>query len=232
MKQLILTVLLLAVLTNPQDKTRLGAEFIRLFHSLTNAAFRQELLLSEPVSPIGLYIYNENSGRRELAGETSDSAWIKGTDIVSFEVYNSSEAFLRGNVFLNIWPKLWESWEHSSDYRIGYTIDFTLNNGTKKIHQNVVTPDDTLIWKDYIELYLYDDLHQQIDVWYSHVEPEDYTDETILTSVKFTAGREFEAIDDEILLTAYFYKKDGSEFDSEGNYTGNTCVRVLIRNKN
>ncbi|MDD6572026.1 MAG: hypothetical protein PUF12_06555 [Thermoflexaceae bacterium] len=235
MKALILALFLITASfsqDNPDSMPVVRTELHCFYENLCDTLTVQQQAQLEPAAPIGLYIYNEDAGRRELVSDTFESNWIKGNDIVSFEVYNSTESSLRGNVFLNIWPKLWENFENASDYRIGYSIDFTMENGAKKIHQNVLTPDDTLIYKDYMELYLYDDFHQQIDVWYSHVEPDAYNDETILTSIKFTAGKKYEAIDGEILLTAFFYKKDGSEFDEAGNYIGNTKVSVLVKDLN
>lgn len=200
------------------------------YNNIYSSAVTYNNLCSTPVCDIGLYIYDETKGARIRAGERYESLWTPAADIESFEVYTSLSDYIRGNVFLNIWPDIWESFSDHSNYRIGYCIDFTMDNGKTKVHQNVLTPDDTLVYKDYLELYVYDDLHQKINVWYSHVEPDDYNEDTILTSIKLTTGVQYEMIDDIITLTAFVYNRDMSEFDSDGSYTGSTKVSVNIIN--
>ena len=69
------------------------------------------------------------------------------------------------------------------------------------------SPENTEENREYVEIYLYDDVHQVPGEWYSHLETSDITEETIATSIKFTAGSKIEEIE-KIHLSAYLYTAD------------------------
>ncbi len=178
----------------------------------------------------GIYIYNEAKSRREFVEKTYESAWVKGKDIMCFEAINTHEPTIQGQVFKYLWEPVWFATEEASRYRIGYCVDFTLDGGSKKVHKMILEPKDTLEYKDYMEFYLYDDYHQTPGVWYSHVEQQAYNENTLLTSIKFTAGKKVEAIDGEVTLTAFIYDPAAGQFDASGNYTGSSFWTIKVVN--
>lgn len=182
----------------------------------------------------GIYIYNEEKGRREFVEDLYESKWESGKDIMCFEVINTHEETIPGKVFKYLWEPIWFATEEASHYRIGYCIDFTLNNkesgGKTKVHKMILEPDDTLEYKEYMEFYLYDDYHQTPGVWYSHVEQSQYGDDTLLTSIKFTAGKNVAAIDGEVTLTAFMYDPEAKQFDASGDFTGSSKQTITVKN--
>jgi len=55
---------------------------------------------------------------------------------------------------------------------------------------------------EYLEAWLYDDIHQTPGQRYSHLDEDDMKDETLMTSVKLTCGRKIADVE-EISLTAF-----------------------------
>lgn len=175
---------------------------------------------------IGLFIHDRTAGRRRLVTEYQGD-WVKGEDIKCFEAFATQEASLSVGQFGDAWRAYWNRYQDADLCKIGYCLYFTLTDG-ERITQIIKTPEDTEKYKMYIETYLYDDANQQPGVWYSHLEPEDMTDETICTSIKLTAGAEIDKVK-EISLEAFVYT--GSEaFDPEtGSYIGTVSYKFPIK---
>ena len=175
-------------------------------------------------------LFRSASGARRFVDRTYTSTWEKGRDIMCFEVFNTREASLPGKVFKYMWEPVWFTPDDAAKYRIGYAVDFTLKDGTK-IHKMLIEPEDTLEYKKYMEFYMYDDYHQTPGVWYSHVEQSAYNSDTILTSIKFTAGQEYDKIDGKVTLTAFIYDPAAGQFDKAGNYTGSAYYSIDVVNR-
>ena len=107
--------------------------------------------------------------------------------------------------------------------KIGYEVKVTLKTGDELIC-TVKKPSDTGSIFTYVELYLYDDVHQPDGAWYSHLLDEQVTDETLMTSIKVTTGEKIDEVQS-IYLTVFTYESN-SDFDKGtgryigGNYTG------------
>jgi len=82
---------------------------------------------------------------------------------------------------------------------------------------------------DYVQLYLYDDVHKEIGAWYSHVTEEEYNEDTLLTSIKLTASTNIDKIISNITVIAFSYDED--DFDEEGFYRGKSKWEVKIVDK-
>ena len=65
--------------------------------------------------------------------------------------------------------------------------------------------------------------------WYSHLLASEVTDNTVMTSIKLTAGTDIALVGDTIKVTAFVYSSD-SDFDADGNYTGNVMYSVEVKN--
>ena len=107
---------------------------------------------------------------------------------------------------------------------------YTLNDGTI-ISQNILGPSTTQTNYDYIETYLYDAYKHRNDSFYSHIEEKDYNENTLITSIKLTAGSKFNDIKSKIILTVFTY--DDDDFDEETNaYRGNSKYSIVISDLN
>lgn len=166
----------------------------------------------EPGTPDKLGLYIAENGERIFVDKFS-SKWIVGKDIDCFEVLASNEKSFSGK-FDKLWQTAWESFSNTKNVKVGYKLDIHLlsdENSSDKISSNkiisfdVKSPKDVLPYREYIEVYLYDDIH--VSGWYSHLEEDDMNDETIMTSVKLTATEKQSEIS-KIHLAAYFYTTD------------------------
>lgn len=169
----------------------------------------------EPGTPdkLGLYIADDNE--RTFVDKFS-SKWIVGNDIDCFEVLASNEKSFSGK-FDKLWQTTWEGFPNTKNVKVGYKLDIHLlsdENSSDKISSDkiisfdVKSPKDVLPYREYIEVYLYDDIH--VSGWYSHLEEDDMNDETIMTSIKMLATEKQSEIE-KIHLTAYLYTTDMPE---------------------
>ena len=111
----------------------------------------------------------------------------------------------------------------------GYRVTFDLVTG-EHIDKMLLKPGDELSYREYLENYLYDDIHQVRGKWYNHLLPDDKIDQMILSSCKFTAGEKIDQVKDRITVTAFVYRGD-DDFDEDGNYIGPLSYTVTMINK-
>ena len=160
---------------------------------------------SEPGMPEILNLYIAENNTRTLVSNFS-SNWTSGEDIDCFEAITSNQKTHTGK-FSDIWNTAWNSYTNTSNVKIAYSIDIILKNGSN-IFYDIKSPADAQQNRDYIEVYLYDDIH--VEGFYSHLEETDMKDDTIITSIKLTAT-EKQAEIEKIRLTSYLYTPDMPE---------------------
>lgn len=182
------------------------------------------------VTELSLYKNYRDEGERKLVEECFESEWVKGQDISSFEAIASTEQTIStgGRYFQDLWREYWTGFENNEDCKIGYHVSFDLKSG-ENISQTILVPADVEGYKNYIENYLYDDINQVKGQWYSHLLDSEVDEDTVISSIKFTAGQDIDQVGDTITLTAFVYYSD-EDFDSEGNYIGNVSYTITIKN--
>jgi len=176
---------------------------------------------------IGLYKYYGRYKNRELITEYIDN-WNYHQDISSFEVFYTNETSITGNYFQDTFKSYYDKYENIDNYKIGYLISFITTNG--EINKMILSPKDTEEFYNYLEVYLYDDYHREKGVWYSHTTEEEYNDNTLLTSIKLTAGKNIKEIISDISLTVFTYDYD--DFDESNNYRGISKYSIIVKNNN
>lgn len=176
---------------------------------------------------LGLYKYYGRYKNRELVTEYNDT-WTYHKDISSFEVFFTFENSITGNNFQDTFKNYYDKYENIDNYKIGYKISFITNNG--EINKMILSPKDTEEFYEYLEVYLYDDYHREKGVWYSHTTEEEYNDNTLLTSIKLTAGINIKEIISDISLSAFTYDYD--DFDENNNYRGISKYSIIVKNNN
>ena len=182
------------------------------------------------LNPIRLafYLYHNQLTDRVLITEYTAN-WSDNTDICSLEVFYTNEQFISGLPFQQIWYNYYNYYDKHQNidkYKIGYHINFVINNETT-IDQNILSPNDTDNLFNYLQIYLYDDIHQEIGKWYSHVTNDEYNDNTLLTSIKLTNGDFTDQITSDITLTVFTYDED--DFDTNNNYRGSSSYTIKIK---
>lgn len=179
-------------------------------------------------TPIGLY--ERNSNRLKLVSEFSTKVSTK-KDIKTFQAFPSTEENIdhSGKRYADFYYEKWNEVNPDNKYKVGFNLSYVLADGTK-ISQNIFGPSTTQTNYDYIEVYLYDAYKHRNDSFYSHIEEKDYNDETLITSIKLTAGSKFNDIKSKINLTVFTYDED--DFDENNEYRGNSKYSVIIEDLN
>lgn len=187
---------------------------------------KNEYMDNNPLE-IGLYKYYGRNKNRELITEYANN-WNYHQDISSFEVFYTNEQSITGNYFQDTFKYYYDKYENIDNYKIGYLISFITIDG--EINKMILSPKDTEEFYNYLEVYLYDDYHREKGVWYSHTTEDEYNNNTLLTSIKFTAGKNVKEIISDISLMAFTYDYD--DFDESNNYRGISKYSIIVKNNN
>ena len=174
---------------------------------------------------VGIYIpAADGTAARKHITEFVASRTAK-KDIDCFEILASQDDRIAGSSFRSIWNAAWDAHGENANAKIGFRIEFPLKSG-EVVSAQILDPSDTKSFFDYLEIYLYDDIHQKPGVWYTHLEDYNMKEETIISSIKLTSGRLIAEVGD-IALTAFIYT--GPEcFDAQGDYIGLVSQTILI----
>lgn len=180
------------------------------------------------ISPdtVGIYIPAGNGTAARTRITEFVSTRTPKKDIDCFEIFASQKATLTGASFSAIWKQAWEEYRHTEGTKIGFHIAFPLTNG-QSVSKQLLKPSDALSFFDYLEIYLYDDIHQTPGAWYTHLEDKDMLESTIISSIKLTSGSKISEVGD-ITLTAFLYQGDQC-FDAQGQYFGSVLESITIR---
>ena len=173
---------------------------------------------------LGIYMYTNSSTPRYKTNEYKNN-WKLNVDICSLEIFYTNEDQIPGTNFKNLWNNYYQNYTDINSYKIGYLIEFnTTNEG--KIKKYIKLPQDTDSIYKYIQIYLYDDIHQN-EGWYSHITENEYNNDSILTSIKLTGSTYIDEITSDISVTAFTY--DDDDFDENGEYRGISKQTVIIK---
>lgn len=144
---------------------------------------------------VGLYLSNLKT-KTLVSNYTSPLTIYK--DIVSLEVFYTNSPSLEGEQ-VNLWNQYNEK---DSNYKIGYIIEYKIDD--REVRQVILSPHDTEAIFNDIQVYLYDDIHQDKKV-YSHVTNDDYNEDTVFTSIKLTASTNIDKVSSPITLKVFVY---------------------------
>ena len=180
---------------------------------------------------IQIGLYDRNGSTLTLYKEFSTRVQVK-KDINTFQAFFSNDETVTysGMRYPEYYYQKFNEVNPEKKYKVGFNLSYELNDGTK-ISQNIFDPSTTQTNYDYIEVYLYDSYKHRNDSFYSHIEENEYNDETFLTSIKLTAGSKYNDIKSKITLTVFTY--DDDDFDEETKeYRGNSKYSVVITDLN
>ena len=128
-------------------------------------------------------------------------------DIVSLECYYTNDDSVIDGKFKDTFNHYYSNYQNIDSYKIGYYIKFNTSDG--EISKYIYNPSDVESFFNYIQVYLYDDIHQN-DGYYDHVTKEEYNDRV--------NG------DIEVKVFSYLPKDIGKN----NEYLGNSKYSVLI----
>ncbi len=178
--------------------------------------------------PLAIYIPIKNTQNRRIVNGFG-SAWTAKKDIDCFEVLLSEEKEENGSRFFEIFDRLWADHPEAEGHKIGYELQLTMKNGSTHIHVILKPEDVTDDFFPYVECYLYDDIHQNGAWAYYHLLPTSMKANTLMTSIKLTAGSKIDQVED-IQLTAFLYRDD-RDFNDAGRYSGGNSWTIGIHRK-
>lgn len=182
---------------------------------------QEEIIKYQDDNPIKIGLYQNNKLVHNYKVSLSDHK-----DIGIFEIYYTNDETLNDNNQKRAWNNYYQKYSDISKYKIGFNISFKTINET--IDYLVLDPSE-MHHTDYLYYYLYDDIHQANNSWYSHLETQNISASTIYSSIKlYLANRTYEIISP-ITLTVFTYDED--DFDENNHYRGNSSYTISIETK-
>ncbi|MCI8778935.1 MAG: hypothetical protein HFI87_07290 [Bacilli bacterium] len=223
MKKIIFIMLSLMLLVGCNKKEEKQDEVIDDKKENVEPKEEEKYIDNNPIELSFYMYYGKNTNRKRL--EAYQNSFITGQDLCSLEIYYTKEEMLSINSQKNLWDQYLQNYSNIDNYKIGYKISFT-NITNENISKYILSPKDTEDVFNYIQLYLYDDIHVQNGAWYSHVTEGEYNANTILTSIKLTGGDKASEVTSDITLEVFTY--DDDDFDELGNYRGKSKATIII----
>lgn len=166
---------------------------------------------------------------------------LKGSTLIKVNEINGDFNSLDDILFLQIYPSNLDTVSLNSDFsnsfyeeymkyqqknpiKIGFSLTYTLNG--ENIHYNILTPSNTMDHWEQFMAYLYDDYANRGKGFYSHIEPEQYTDSTLFTAIKLQCGGNSRDIADTIYFSVFTYDSEDDFLD--GKYRGNSISTISL----
>lgn len=141
--------------------------------------------------------------------------------ILSF--YYTNKESLENNRQKENWHKFFSEYTNIDDYKIGFNFSFYV--GETKIEKTILKP-ETFAFEPYFYIYIYDDINQFDNTFYSHLEEMDINENTIFSSIKIFLMEPLN-ITSPIKFTVFTYN-DMDDFDENNNYRGNSKYEINI----
>ena len=189
-----------------------------------NVVEEKEYTDDNPIK-LGLFLYDNNYHNKSKLVDTYYTNFNSGVDIGSFEVFFTDDDVIDGNKFKDTWKKYYDMYSDIDDYKVGFNIKFILKDGTN-FNGNFLEP-DIYKFEKYFYVYLYDDINQEDNAFYSHLE--EMQDNTMITSIKIYAVDGIDEVEN-FILNVFTYNDD-NDFDENGNYRGNSIYGIRIKRK-
>lgn len=170
---------------------------------------------------------------RTLVVDSYQTTWVTGKDIAVFYAYPTRKEHVESLKYMDLFKKYWNTdlFPNADDYKIGYHLKFRLKS-SEEYELTIRLPKDcpkdpNAFYYPYIEIYVYDNLHRKPGPTFYHLEEQSTYAETIMTSIKLTAGQKSSEVES-ATLTAFVFRDD-SDFDPEtGRYIGQTSYTVDV----
>ena len=179
--------------------------------STENVQTEQGGELPEEKAPVGLYDELGEAGTYTLM-ESLVSTWNAGEDIVVFDLIPSNHTTISGSAsYKELWAHQAAVLGEEGTVKPYVVLEYTLSDGStvsREIRSYAEAEEE--VAAGYIEVYLYDDVHQPDGTWYSHLTEYTTNNDTVISSVKLTAGAKIDSVS-EVSLTACLDGRLGSK---------------------
>ena len=210
------------------DKTVIDKDKEEVKESVEEDIIEVETYTDLNNTPIGIYTLQ---GNKLIRLNTFNAKLYVEKDINIFQLFPSNEETIYldngfGQSFYNEWIK----YNTSNNLKIGFNIKFTLADG-REVNYNIFSPNETFNEWSYLMNYLYDDYSNRGKAFYSHVESNQVTPETLYTAFKMQASYGCGDINSKIEFTVFTYDSEDDFLDN--NYRGNSkhTMNICIEGK-
>ena len=177
----------------------------------------------ENSTPIGIYSLNGNTLTK--LSYTKKQLNVE-EDIGVFQVYPSNEDIITlSNTFAESYFEKWNQYKENSNLKVGFQIDFKLSQ--EDVSFTILKPDDCMKRWEHLMTYLYDDYQNRGKGFYSHIENNEYNDQTLFTAIKIQSSYQVSEIISPIQLTVFTYDTE-DDFDEDGKYRGKSFYTLVI----
>ncbi len=147
-------------------------------------------------------------------------------DVTLLQIYPSNEETITLNdTFSNSFYNTWNNYNINNNLKIGFSLEIPLKDNTI-IRYNILGPNQTMNYWEYFMAYLYDDYANRNKSFYSHIESNDYNENTLFTALKLQCGGLCDNISSPVKLTVYTY--DSEDDFKEETYRGNSQYSIPI----
>ena len=176
-------------------------------------------------NPIKIAFYSGNGPYKKLTDFSSSYGEYK--EIGVFAMLLSDEDTVSGNSRKTLYKELSSKYENFSNYKIGYSLKFQTEDGD--VYENILEPHvyNSYPFGEYIYVWLYDDINTT--GWHSHIEENEYNENTIMSSIKLMWAPNATKITSPVELSVFTY--DADDFDENNHYRGNSINKVIINKK-
>ena len=168
MKKVIIVIVLLLLTGCVKDKPKVIEK-----EEIKEEVIEEKYVDNNPIT-IGIY-ENDISLVKEYKLEK-----VSGNETI-FSFYYTNEENLGSKRQKENWYKYFNVYENINDYKIGFHFSFYV--GEDKIEKTILKP-DTFVFEPYFYTYIYDDINQPDNTFYSHLEEKDVNDNTIFSAIK------------------------------------------------
>jgi len=175
-------------------------------------------------TPIGIYSLSGNTLTKLT---TITKPLVVEEDIGIFQVYFSTDDSI--SLPKGFAESYYEEWNKYPNIKLGFNIKFHLVSG-EDVSYNILKPDECMKRWEHLMTYLYDDYQNRGKGFYSHIEDNDYNENTLFTAIKIQSSYQVSEIDSPIQLTVFTYDSE-DDFDENSEYRGNSYYSIKICNQ-
>lgn len=213
MKKIIILITLLFLLTGCESKEKNTFKEIDIDETIKTDNYVDN-------NPIKVALYEK---KNKVTSYSTTLGNFK--EIAVFNIYYTNIDKLDSSNIKYNYQKYYNKYENIDNYKTGFYI--SLEADGKKVEQLVLDPTSKHAMEPYLYIYLYDDVNQTPGTFYSHLEPEDMKENTIISSIKLFFPQQGVKVTSPITLTVFTY--DGSEdFTKDNKYRGISSYTIEI----
>lgn len=224
MKKIILLITTLLILTGCTNQ---NTNNIQEEKQPNNKTIQEEPIVEEDIyvddNPIKVALYQNGKKVTSYSSTFSD-----GKDLAVFDIYYTDIDKVSSTNTKKNYQKHLKEYENIDGYKNGFYITFEADG--KQMESLILDASGTYSLEPYMYVYLYDDINQAPNTYYSHLKKSDMNEKTIISSIKLYLAYETHKISSPISITAFTYNGE-EDFTEENKYRGISSYTIEISKK-